>query len=222
MNRKNRITKIWLPLILWSGCILLCLVIWLGYVVLADDEYITLTDTEVALDTSALPENPTEDDWYVLAKQVLEAQGWDVSPNLTWFHTIDLPCTPEPVLNSLAMFFADSYMEGYVPSVKHAELVFDRTAEIIKVHISYSPMHWRHRTLDLSKTTVDFYKALAIADVHGGQEFRESINDACDTSVILTSRNTWLVKYRENGQRWENWEIRVDAITGKASRHDLP
>lgn len=222
MNRVMRFTKIWLPVILGLGCILLCLVIWFGYIALADDEYVTLTDTEVALDANALPENPTEDDWYALAVQVLEAQGWNVSPNLTWLFTVGLSCAPNPTLNRLVMTFADFYMEGLVPSVKHAELEFDRAAGIVKVHISYSPMHWRHSTLDLSKTIVDFYQAIAIADAYGGQEFRESVNNACDMKVALTSRNVWSVVYRENGQRWENWEIRVDAITGEASRRNLP
>jgi len=219
---RRRAMKIILPMAIVSLCSLVCTVAFMAYIVLADDEYIDVMDIEMALDMSDLPESPTEDDWYALAVQVLEANGWNVSPNLTRLHSTKLPCSPNPALNGLVMFFADSYMEGYVPSVKHAELVFNRTANTVEVHISYSPMHWGHSRLDLSKTKVDFYQALAIADAYGGRAFRDSVNDACDISVILTSRNVWLVCYRENGQQWEDWEIRVNAITGKASRYDLP
>ncbi|MBN2392410.1 MAG: hypothetical protein JXR84_16895 [Anaerolineae bacterium] len=219
---RGRATKIILPIAIVILCSLVCTVAFMAYIVLADDEYIDVIDTEMTLDMSDLPGSPTEDDWYALAVQVLEANGWNASPNLTWFYTIELPCSPNPVLSSLKMMFADSYMDGLVPSVKYAELKFDRTTNTVTVHIFYSPMHWGHPTLDLSKTTVDFYQMLAVADAHGGQEFRESVNNACDIRVILTSRNTWSVKYRENGRQWENWEIRVNAITGKAGRYDLP
>lgn len=203
--------------------ITLCCIGLVFYIVVADEEYIDLLSTETTFEVDTLPEYPNENDWYELAVRILEGYDKDMSPNLYRITTNVIPCTLNLSLDHLTLEFADSYFaEGYIPSIKYAELTFDRESGIVEVQTSYSPMHWGHSSLELSKTTVDFYEALALADVFKGQEFRESLDNACEISVRLTSNHYWLIAYRENDGEWQNWRIQIDAVTGEVSQYSYP
>jgi len=213
---------VFLPMMVSLVCVALCCTIWLIYAVITDEEYTTLVNTEVLIDTSALPEKPTVSDWYAIAGQVLENNDWDLSANLTSVFYGDLPCQSGPALNVLAMSFADSYLNGPIPSVKYAEIILNRANSTASVHIYCSPMRKLRPSLRLSEVEVGFYEALEIADRQGGQEFRDRVSDACNIGFFIDSDYVWKIDYQKQAQYRERWEIWVDARTGEAKQHQGP
>jgi len=223
-DRKTHFTPIVLAVILILGCVVSCCTIWLVYAIFIDEEESLLVDTEVAIDTSALPTRPTEEDWYQLAVQILETHEWDLPPNLTNMGYASFPCAASPTLNAWSMSFEASYFNGIIPTRKSAYIVFNHATSTATVTINSIPFLWPRRSavLDLSKITVDCYEAFEIADTYAGQEFRDSVNDACQMGLGMTSDYIWSIRYREHDQRREDWGIRVDAITGEVERHQYP
>ncbi|MDY7075330.1 MAG: hypothetical protein SXV54_00265 [Chloroflexota bacterium] len=100
--------------------ILCCMIAWLGMSLVDESDDVrnrqTLVRTEVTIDTSSLPENPTVKEWYPLSVQVLQDNGWNLSPNLTSLGTI-VSCEPNPVLDKVTMDFVDDYFDGFRPSL---------------------------------------------------------------------------------------------------------
>jgi len=226
MNHRSRMRTTLVLLTVSLLCVMACFATLamsvVGYTALAVDEYIDLVDKETLTSFDSLPERPTEDDWYALGLQVLQDNHWQVAPNLTSMWSLDLLCSSSPTPSKIAMHFADSYLEGPVPSVKHAEIIFDRTTSVVQIHIYYAPVHWGVSQVKLTKLNVDLYEALALADAYGGADYRQGADDGCVMSVRLTSNYRWIVKYGRPGWRWEDWEMVVDAVTGDVHRHDLP
>jgi hypothetical protein len=176
-----------------------------------------LVEQEVAIDTSALPEHPTEEDWYPVAAEVLNNSDWGLSPHLTMISTL-LPCESDPVLDRLDMDFADVYFDGVVPYLKMASVSLDRTTNTASVLISYQALRWGHSPLDFSKMEISLHQALEIADRYGGQEFRERVNGECEVSIFVSDYD-WKIGYKESGQlTWSDLRIQVDAKSGRAKR----
>jgi hypothetical protein len=174
-----------------------------------------LIETEVPIDTSLLPEHPTEKDWYRITAQILEDNGWDLSPNLTMLDGF-VPCQSYPALDRLNAHFADAYFVGVIPHLKMASVSLDQTTSTASVLITYQALRWRHDTLDLSRMKVGLREALEIADRYGGQEFRESVSDRCVVSIYVTDYE-WKIGYKELGQpTWSDLRIQIDAKSGKA------
>jgi hypothetical protein len=177
----------------------------------------TLIDTEVAIDSSTLPESPTIEDWYPIGLQVLQDSGWDLSPNLVSIFTI-ASCEPGFALDKVDMKFADRYLDEQLrPSIKWGWISLDRRSNTASVWIEYQALRWKHSaSIDLSQVEVGLQEALEIADRHAGQEYRESVNNECKVMVDLGSQG-WRVSYRgDDSSRWEDWDIWVDAATGEA------
>jgi hypothetical protein len=174
-----------------------------------------IVETVVMIDTSALPEHPTEEDWYTIAVQVLDDKGWDLSPNLTMVSGL-FACQPDTVLDELDLDFADAYFNGIIPYLKTASVSLDRTTNTASVSIAHQALRWRHSTLDLSEMQFGLHEAIRIADRHGGQKFRELVNGRCEMSVLISDYE-WIVSYKESGQLiWSDLRILVDSRSGKA------
>ncbi len=184
-----------------------------------DQRVVTLVEKTIEIDTNALPEDPTIEDWYPLAIQVLESQNWQLTPNLTDVGASDIPCGSELKLDEIHMTFADRYFEGIFPCVKHAYLSLDRIDNTASVHISYEMMEWQYAPLDLTQLKIGLDEAFKIADDYQGKTFRDSVNNECRMGFWIKTNAVWEFTYREQGQRWENWEIWVDAINGEVERH---
>ena len=177
----------------------------------------TLVDTQVTIDTASLPPNPTIEDWYPIGLQVLQDNGWDLSPNLTGIGAIT-SCGYTLALDEIQLDFTSRYFDGLRPSVKRGWVSLDRRSNTASVYISYQAMQWvRSSGIDLAEVKVGIHEALEIADQYAGQDYRESVDNKCQVRVYLGSRG-WRIKYRKEEERpqWETWTIWVDAVTGEA------
>ena len=223
MSRSSRAGSLFMliavPVAIVSA-IVCCIVAWGMIGVIDEDEDVqcaqTLVDTEVTIDTASLPENPTTKDWYPIGLQVLQENGWDLSPNLTGFGAIT-SCGSDLVLDEVQMDFVDRYFDGLRPSTKWGWVSLSRRSNTASVLIEYQALQWvRSSGIDLAEVKVGAQEALEIADRYGGREYRESVNDKCRVSVDLWGKR-WRIQYRgDDSSRWENWAIWVDAATGEA------
>jgi hypothetical protein len=176
-----------------------------------------IVEKEVAIDTQALPEQPRMTDWYPLAVQILKDDGWDLAPNLTKIRAL-CTCEPGTGLIGVEMSFADAYLSGLIPSLRLASISFDPGSDRASVLIAYQALRWRHKTLDLDELGIGLHEAIEIADRHGGQEYRETMKDACEVTASITGDH-WIVRFRGSRQSSPtDIEIRVDAQSGKAKR----
>lgn len=176
-----------------------------------------LVDKEVAVDTRALPEQPSMNDWYLLAVQILRNNGWDLAPNLTRVWALR-PCEPGSELTRLEMSFADAYLFDLIPSLRLASVSLYPKSDRAAVLIAYQALRWRHKTLDPGELRIGLHEAIEIADRHGGQDYRETMKDKCEVVVSITG-DQWIVRFRESRQSSStDIEIRVDAKSGKAKR----
>ena len=185
-----------------------------------ETEYPILVDTVISIDTSVLPENATEKDWYPIALQVLEDSGWELPPNLVMLSS-GIPCSPPAELERLHLDFAATDLVGFLPHYIGAQLYLDRRTGTAKVMIwDGGPRLAHSRTLELSEMTVDLRKALEIADANGGQEVRRQVDKSCEASIWIRE-HTWEIHYyyREPEQSARTLlYVEVDARTGKAKR----
>jgi hypothetical protein len=211
--------RILVPVILI--CVILCCAVAWGAIGVIDEaedarNRQTLVRTEVAIDTSLLPENPTIEDWYPIGLEVLQDNGWDLSPNLTSMGTI-ASCEPGLVLDEVEMKFADRYFDELRPSIKWGWISLDRHSNTASVWIEYQALQWKHSaSIDLTQVEVGLQEALEIADRHGGRDYRESVNNECNVNIDLWG-DEWRIRYREDeSSRWEPWIIWIDAATGEA------
>jgi hypothetical protein len=199
-------------------CVVCCVAAWVGISIIDEDADVqepqVLVDTEVTIDTTSLPENPTIADWYPIGLQVLQDNGWDLSPNLTSIGVVT-SCGSSLVLDRVQLDFVDHYFDGFRPGVKWGRVSLDRHSNTASVHISYQALQWVWLSgIDLAGVKVGAQEALEIADRYEGQQYRESANDKCKMAIDLGSSG-WRIRYRENdGSRWEDWAIWVDAETG--------
>ena len=213
------VTLILVCIMMCTGGVFCCGAAWFTVVLVDELEEVDspqiLVEKEVTIDTSALPEHPTEEDWYSVAVEALQNSDWGLSPDLTRVSVL-LPCQSDPVLDELDMDFADVYFDGVIPHLKMASVSLDRTTNTASVMISYQALRWRRSPLGFSKMEIGLHQALAIADHYGGQEFREGVNDRCVMSIFVTDYE-WRIGYKELGQPiWSDLRIRVDAQSGKA------
>jgi hypothetical protein len=183
-----------------------------------ETEPVTLVDTKLTIDTSTLPEDPKEKDWYPIAVRVLESSAWNLPPNLVMFGT-NVPCSVPTGLTRLHLGFEAVDFVGVVPHRKVAVVDLDRSTDSASVRIydagpSLTPL----QTLQFSRMLVDSHEALAIADRYGGREFRESVNNNCEVSLWIRDYE-WGINYKESGQSTRpELRIRIDAKSGKAKR----
>jgi len=187
------------------------------YAAATDQRAVEFPEQEFDMDTSALPEKPTVDDWYTLAIRVLEAQDGQPTPDLVriYSHT---PCQSEPALDGIGMHFATFHFEGVWPSVKYAYMSLNRSSSKASVDLFYALMDWHYSVLDLSQVDVSFYEAFEIADSYAGQAFRKAVDDKCDIGFRIDASYIWKISYRKYGQPVEDWEIWVNAVTGEVER----
>lgn len=198
----------------------------IAYLVFVVSDDVEMPDREAlayrtfTLEPNLLPDGPSDRDWYDAAVTLLRESGWDLDPDLTSLGTV-VPCRPDPSLeiDRITLFFIDTYHVGLLPSVKRATVVIDRSLGSADVHISYKVWETvRLRPTDFRSAGISMRQALAIADEHGGREFREAHEDVCDAGVYLWG-NRWRVSYRADTRSgWERWWIWVDAETGEAWR----
>lgn len=202
---------------------MICCVLVLFYWAMLDEgKPIVLVDTRGDFDASGLPEEPTLNDWYALAMQVLETYDYQFEPDLKHIYYARLPCGSKVNSNVVEMAFESFYFDGRTPNVKSAVISFDRSANEVSIYIYYHQFEFKVSQLDLSRIQVEPNEALEIADHFAGQNFRDSINDNCTMAIQLDSDYMWKVRYHKNGQQWEDWEIWVDAIDGEVERRQVP
>jgi hypothetical protein len=210
-------------LLLVLACCTCLLVAYGGIVVvqvLKDIEPVQLLDTEIPVDTSSVPLNSTEKDWYPIAVQVLASQGWDLPPHLVLFGSPITRCSPPFELDRVNMEFSAVEWEGLFPYVKVAEISFVRSAGNASVRIwvdgprltTYNPV------LDLAKMQVDAQKALELAERYGGQEHRDRVQNRCQINIQIVD-DLWRIRYwdPEHLTDSEFW-IEIDAKTGQTRR----
>lgn len=204
-----------------AACVAFCLGAWLLAWLITEQEDVeypqTIVEKTVAIDTSALAERPTEEDWYAVAVQVLDEEGWDLDPNLTMISAL-VPCSAEPALGNLEMHFADAYLDGLMPHLNMATVSLDRATNTASIEIAYQALRWKHSTLDLGKVSVGLYEALEIAGRHSGQEFADGASHQCEASIYLIEYE-WRIGFRESGHTtWPDWRMLVNAQTGEVKR----
>lgn len=225
---KNKLQLSNIPIILFvmlalCSCALLC---YYGggllYASGTDQRVMPLVYETIEIDTSTLPEDPTIEDWYPLAIQILESKNWQLNPNLTSVETSNIPCDSEPKLNEITFNFADVYFDGIFPCRKRAHIWLNRTNHTASIDIYYEMMEWQYAPLDLAQLEIDLDEAFKIADDYQGKTFRDSVNNECQMGFWIKTNAIWEISYKAEGQRWEDWEIWVDAINGEAKRHQLP
>lgn len=216
------IAKVFTPLILIGGCVGICCACILFYWAVVDEgRPIVLADTTSDFDASSLPEEPTLNDWYALAGQVLESYDRQFKPDLKSIYYALLPCSSEVSPNVVEIVFG-SFFYDRTPNVKTAQISFDRSANEVSIYIYYEQLEFDVSKIDISKVQVDSNEALETADHFAGQNFRDSIDDNCTMAIQLDSDYMWKVRYHKNGQQWEDWEIWVDAIDGEVERRQVP
>jgi hypothetical protein len=178
-----------------------------------------VTEKTIAVDPGALPNRPTEEDWYQVALYALQESGWNLSPNLTGVSVPAFGCQIDPEIEQLTMHFTDTYFDRVIPGIKFASVIIDRPSETASVSISYQLLRWRYSPIKTSDIQVGFYEALQIADALGGQDFRQSTNDRCEIHSFL-SEYEWRIGHFETDGRsgWPDLRISVDARSGKARR----
>lgn len=187
-----------------------------------DQRNASLVYETIEIDTSALPENPTIEDWYPLATQILKSKNWQLNPNLTSVETSNIPCDSEPKLDEITFNFADVYFKGIFPCRKRAHIWLNRINNTASIDIYYEMMEWQYASLDLTQLEIGLDEAFKIADDYQGKTFRDSVNNECQMGFWIKPNAIWEISYKAKGQRWEDWEIWVDAISGEAKRHQLP
>lgn len=201
-------------LCLVCGCIAVFTADWIE-----ETEYPTLVDTTVTIDTSALPEKPTEDDWYPIALQVLEDNGWELPPNLVMLSS-GIPCSPPAALQRLHLDFAATDLVGLIPHRKSASMYLDRTTSTAAVFIyDAGPGFALSHNLEFSEMTVGSREALEIADAHGGEELRKQMGDDCEVSIWIR-KHTWEIHYHRVSEQPARplLHIEIDARSGKIKR----
>ena len=195
------------------GCIAVFTANWIE-----ETEFVFLVDTTVTIDTSALPEKPTEVDWYPIALRVLEDSGWELPPNLVMLSS-GLPCSPSAALERLRLEFTATDFVGIIAHHKAAVINLDRLTSTAAVFIyDAGPGLARSRNLVFSEMTVGLREALEIADANGGQEFRKQVDNGCE-AIVWIHEHQWEIVYRESEQPTRSrLHVQVDARSGIAKR----
>ena len=90
------------------------------------------------------------------------------------------------------------------------------------VHVSetkYSPKLIDLKSIDTTQLKISSDRALQIAESNGGEDKRESVNNACNISLMLTLDRTdawrWRVYYARSNDRTLFFDILIDPYTGK-------
>ena len=179
----------------------------------------TVLKTEVPLQPGQLPMESTVEEWYDLAVQMLEEQGWDLSPNLVEF-SVHLVCSPlpqKPTLRGLYIFFHDAYFDGTMPSTKSAYMSFKPSIDAVSIEITNYPLRWHRKHLELDAIKVGWRDALRIAQQHGGDSFQARVQNLCRVGLSLDDHR-WSVKYSTGGDDLPysaGPTIRIDGRTGE-------
>ncbi len=203
-------------------CLLPAWAAYWAYVVKPQD-FKLQSETTVKIDTSGLPENATEEDWYPLALQVLEESGWELPPNLVMLGS-SIPCSPPATLKKLDLEFIATDLVGIIPHPKAASLDLDRLAGTASIEFyDAGPGFTRSRVLEFSEMRVRLHDALDIADANGGQQFRKQVASSCRAYIYVRDYTWKIFYYSEPSQpNHPSWSVDIDARTGKATRLTLP
>lgn len=202
--------------------VIACCLVWFlaGFVAdILEDYPRTIVETKVALEPGQLSMDSTLEEWYDLGVQVLEEQGWDVSPNLSQI-SVDLVCSPlpqEPTLRRVYMHFADAYFAGIVPSTKFARVDFEPSIDAASMEIAYQPLRWYKKYLEVARIKVGWREATRIAQQHGGDSFQGKVQNSCHIDLWLYEYR-WRISYSGGGGGLSSSTgptIWIDARTGK-------
>ena len=174
----------------------------------------TVVETEVALEPSQLSTDSTVEEWYDLAVQMLEEQGWNVSPDLALLYA-RFQCMPKSqqlALDSVHMRFAGAYLTG----IKFGEVYLWPANRTASIEIAREPLRWRHANIDTTRIEIDWRQALEIGEQHTGTAFLKEVGDRCLVGLDL-DENVWQVSYGDSGASspWIGPTISIDARTGK-------
>lgn len=198
-----------------------CLVVGCVAIVIAEElEDIVpelLVEAEVEIDTSTLlPREPTAEDWYPVAVQLLDEQGGRSPMKLYSLGGYTDSCVPSLSLNHFHAEFMAYEFRGILPYKRFAQLSFDQAAGSAFVWITEEgPVLTRSPLMDFSKVKVHSREVLDLAEQAGGEQYRQRVNNQCQISISLV-RYKWKIYYWQHGQKdapglW----IEVDARTGK-------
>jgi hypothetical protein len=174
----------------------------------------TMVETEVALEPGQLSTDSTVEEWYDLAVQMLEEQGWNVSPDLALLYA-RFQCMPKSqqlVLDSVHMRFAGADFTG----IKFGEIYLWPANRTASIEIAREPLRWRHANIDTTRIKIDWRQALEIGEQHAGTAFLREVEDRCLIGLQL-DEYMWRVSYGDSGASspWIGPTICIDATTGK-------
>jgi hypothetical protein len=162
-----------------------------------------LPPKEVPVDMSALPETPTEQDFALLATDLLDREtGFtDFRPfDVVWMVACgsDLHI-PDKVL-ILASWFSSTDAH---PHVLAGDVWIWPRRDVAKIAIgdagvrSSTEPAGSYDSYSLSDTKLHAGTVLHLAEEQGGREFRQTIQNQCEIVLRLSSgRPTWLVEYQ--------------------------
>jgi hypothetical protein len=225
-HRRSLQQKSILATLLASGCsvslfavVVVCLIAGCAAIfiinTIEESELVTVVETEVPIDTTVLREDPSIQNWYSIALQVLRSSGWELSRDPVLLGG-GVSCSSPLDLTKLHLEFAATDFVGILPHGKAATVDLNRATEKASIGIYDAGLRLRHsQHMELSKMAVGLYDAFEIADENGGQDFRESTNNNCDVTFWITDYE-WQFDYREfDHSTRAGLRIQVDARSGK-------
>ncbi|MCB0230322.1 MAG: hypothetical protein KDH90_14570 [Anaerolineae bacterium] len=215
---KNRFFKTGVAVVLVSMCVLVfcasCFIVGLS------DEYDNvkapeiLANTEVFLDPDDLARLHTIPDWQLEFSEMLREFGWEHSPYPVTVVSV-VSCQEPTRLSALRMDFQAIEYSGLIPFKKYAIASYDQETHRVSIRIEEQALRLkRARELDLAQYKVDFAGAIEIADLNGGGQYQQELDQECLVTGLLQD-NLWKVIYSPVGSTTgPELIIEIDPVSG--------
>jgi len=207
------------------ACCFLSTLCWIGLIGIEDRRYEeAYFEAEIPIARGILPKWPTERDYYELAVDALNRNGWETPPRLTVLNwndpcsSLDAPFDEMSFLFSKKKLSIGKHADSLLPHKITASIFVDASEGKMSLSLSFRDQGMSleplDRKLDLRRLAVDLEKALEIAEENGGQAYRQNVGDQCDVYVSLR-QYIWEVAYRELSEYRDVFRVNIDARTGE-------
>lgn len=178
----------------------------------------TLVETEVGLDIQDVSGLHTLDDWQSKFYDLLQEAGWEYSPYLVSV-SAGASCREPTQMNWIRMDFEAKEYSGIVPFLRYAATSYDPKTNGVSIRIEEQALRLKRASeLDLSRYRIGFTEAIDIADINGGEQYKQDLNDNCGIAGYLRN-GMWEILYSPEGPNTgPHLSVQIDAIMGSVER----